>query len=111
MNDFIGYLTGRIEAGRKEIAALEREGRKDDADFVKVRVNIYDICKTVTNALISRPGAGEEAVKAQFARFRTEWGAALEKAKEHDDARNIVIGETKLEALEDVTTHFPKEEK
>ena len=25
--------------------------------------------------------------------------------------RNIVIGETKLEALEDVIAHFPKEEK
>ena len=108
MDDFITYLTQQTEACRDEIARLEEDGRKDEADFAKVRMNIYDVCRTVTNALIDRPGAGAEAVKAQFRRFRTEWGSALEKAREHGDVRNTVIGETKLEALEDVIAHFPE---
>ncbi len=109
MEDFIGYLAGRIEACRDEIAKLEADGRQDDADFAKVRMNIYDVCKTVTNTLISRPGAGTEAVKAQFERFRTSWSEALGKAREHGDARNTVVGEMKLAALEDVTAHFPED--
>ena len=106
MDNFIGYLTGKIESGKTEIAQLEEDGCKDDADFVKVRTNIYEVCRTVTNALISRPGAGAEAVKAQFGKFQTIWGNALESARKHGDARNIVIEETKLQALADVMEHF-----
>ena len=110
MKDFIDYLTRQYEAGREDIAKLESEGRQDEANFAKAHTNIYDICRTVTNALADRPGAGTAAVKAQLERFRATWGAALEKAREHGDARNVVIEETKLEALEDVIAHFPEVE-
>ncbi len=111
MDAFIKYLTAKIESGKEEIAKLEADGRKDDADFEKVRTNIYEICRTVTGALTARPGAGAEAVNAQFGRFKTTWGDALEKAREHGDARNIVVEETKLKALEDVVAHFQEAEK
>ena len=106
MEVFIEYLTKQIEAGKAETARLEAEGCKDDADFAKVRTNIYEVCKTVTNALSARPSSGIEAVKAQFGRFKTIWGASLEDARKHGDVRNVVIGETKLQALEDVVAHF-----
>ena len=106
MERFIDYLTQKIGVCRDQIVVLEKDGRKDEADFAKVRLNIYDVCRTVTNALAARPGAGPEAVKAQLERFRREWNAALDKAREHGDTRNTVVGETKLEALEDVMEHF-----
>ena len=106
METFINYLTEKIEAGKAEIAGLEADGCKDDADFARVRTNIYEVCRTVTGALTSRPGAGNGAVKAQFERLKAIWGDALEKAREHGDARNIVVEETKLQALEDVIAHF-----
>ncbi len=109
MDAFISYLTERIEAGKADTAGLEKEGRQDEADFAKVRTNIYDICRTVTNALIGRPGAGKKAVKERFEGFRASWGAALEKAREHGDVRNTVVEETKLMALEDVIAHFPED--
>ncbi len=108
MQEFMNYLAGQIEAGRAEIERLEADGRKDDANFARVRTNIYDVCRTVTNTLANRPGAGEAAVKAQFARFETTWGAALEKAKAHGDAGAIAVEETKLAALADVVAHFPE---
>ena len=111
MEKFIEYLTLQIEAGKKDIADLEKSGRQDDADFAKVRTNIYDVCRTVTNALINRPDAGKEAVRAQLGRFEKAWTAALDKAREHGDTRNTVVGETKLVALEDVIAHFPEEKK
>ena len=109
MKDLIGYLTQRIETDKAETVRLETEGRQDEANFVKVRANIYDVCRKVTNALLDRPDAGKEAVKTQLERFRTVWGAALEKARENGDAKGIVVEETKLEALEDVISHFPEE--
>ena len=106
MKEFITYLDGKIEESKAETAALLADGRRDDANFVKVRTNIYDVCRTVSLALVNRPGAGTGAVRAQLERFRTEWGAALEKARQHDNISGIAVEETKLAALEDVITHF-----
>ena len=91
MEEFITYLGSKIEEGKAETAALLADGRKDDADFAKVRTNIYDVCRTLSLALI---------------RFRTEWGAALEKAKQHGNVSGIAVEETKLAALEDIIVRF-----
>ena len=106
MNEFIKYLEGMIDGGKADIARLSADGRKDDADFAKIRTNIFEVCKTVTLALANRPGAGIAAVKAQFGRFSTGWGAALEKAKQHDDVAAIAVEETKLAALAEVIARF-----
>ena len=106
MKEFISYLDSRIEEGRAEIAALTADGRTDDANFAKIRTNIYDVCRTVSRTLADRPGAGIDAIAAQLERFRATWGAALEKAKQHDDISGIAVEETKLAALEDVIAHF-----
>ena len=106
MESFIAYLIGKIEEGKAETVSLLADGRKDDANFAKVRTNIYDVCRTVSQALINRPGAGTEAIRAQLERVRTEWGIALEKAKQHDNISGIAVEETKLAALEDIIAHF-----
>ena len=106
MEEFITYLTGKIEEGKAETASLLVDGRKDDANFAKVRTNIYDVCRTVSQALVNRPGAGIGAIRSQLERFRTEWSAALEKAKQHDNINGIAVEETKLAALEDIIAHF-----
>lgn len=106
MEKFIQYLEQQIAAGKAQIAGLEAEGRKDDANFAKVRTNIYDVCKTVSQALLRRPDAGVGAIRAQFDRFQTAWGAALDKAKAHQDVAGIAVEETKLTALRDVIEHF-----
>ena len=111
MDTFMEYLTKQIEAGKADIVRLEKDGCQDDADFAKVRTNIYEVCRTVANALTSRPGAGTEAVRAQLERFQATWGSALDNARRHGDTRNIVVEETKLQALADVVAHFPEAEK
>ena len=108
MKAFMAYLESKLSEGKEEIIALEADGRKDDANFAKVRTNIYDICRTISLALANRPGTGIVAIKAQLDRFRTVWGAALEKAKQHDDIHAVAVEETKLAALEDIIAHFPE---
>ena len=102
MDDFIAYLDSRIEEGKTKTAELLAEGCRDDANLSKVRTNIYDICKTVSRALLNRPGA----VKVQLERLHTEWSASLEKAKQYDNVNGIVVEETKLSALDDIIAHF-----
>ncbi len=106
MEKFIAYLDSGIEAGKAKTAELLADGRRDDANFMKVHTNIYEVCRTVTRALADRPGAGIRAVKAQLERFRTEWSASLEKAKQHNDVSGIAVEETKLSALDDIIAHF-----
>ena len=106
MEDFIAYLESRIAEGKAEIASLKAAGRKDDANFAKIRTNIFDVCRTVSRALTDRPGAGIGAVRAQLERFRTSWGAALEKAQQHGDVSAAAVEETKLASLADVIARF-----
>ena len=106
MKAFITYLDSKVEEGKAKTAELLAAGRRDDANFMKVHTNIYEVCKTVSQALGNRPGAGTGAVKAQLERFRTEWGAALDKAKQHDNTNGIAVEGTKLSALEDIIAHF-----
>ena len=106
MREFTAYLDSKIEEGKAKTAELLSDGRRDDANFMKVHTNIYEVCKTVSLALINRPGAGINAVKAQLERFRTEWTAAFEKAKQHDNISSVAVEEAKLSALDDVIAHF-----
>ena len=106
MEDFIAYLTNKIEEEKAEAEALQADGRKDDANFTKVRINIYDVCRTVSKALMNRPDGGTAIIGERFERFREEWGAALEKAKQFDDIDRIAVEENKLAALEDVIAHY-----
>lgn len=106
MKEFMAYLDNKITEGKAEIAALETGGRKDDANFARVRMNIYDVCRTVSRTLADKPGAGTGAIKAQLDRFRAVWGEALEKAKQHDDVHAVAVEETKLAALRDITARF-----
>ena len=106
MKEFITYLGSKIEEGKAETASLLADRRTDDANFAKVRTNIYEVCRTVCQALMNRPGAGTDAIRAQLERFRTEWSAALEKAKQHGNIHGISVEETKLTALEDIIVHF-----
>ena len=106
MKEFITWLSSKIEECKAETASLLADGRKDDASFARIRTNIYDVCRTVSQALISRPGAGTGAIRTQLERFHTEWSAALERAKQHDNINGIAVEETKLAALDDILTHF-----
>ena len=106
MQEFIAYLSARIEEGKAEIAVLLADGRGDEADLAKVRTNIYDVCRTVSLALADRPGAGAGAVAGQLENLRTQWSGALEKTRRHGDAERAVVEEIKLAALDDAAGRF-----
>ena len=102
MKEFMAYLENKIAEGKADIAALEADGRGDDANFEEkdkkeeqpeIRYSMRDI----------QP---PHKIKAQLDRFRTGWSEALEKAKQHDDINAVAVEETKLAALEDIAARF-----
>ena len=48
---FTAYLESCAESCREQIKKLSADGREDEAVFAKIKLNVYDIFKTVFNAL------------------------------------------------------------
>lgn len=110
MEQFIALLEEREKILQKKERALAESDRKDEANMVKIQMNIYGVCKTVFEVMERTHEAG--AVKAAYLQklegFRDGWKASLDKAKSHDDVEKIVVEELKLEALADVKNTFLK---
>ena len=49
--EFTAYLESCAGSCREQIKKLSADGREDEAVFAKIKLNVYDIFKTVFNAL------------------------------------------------------------
>lgn len=108
MNQFIQYINDTIEQLQKEEQELILSDRKDEANFVRIKTNICDICRTIYNVTEKRttPDNLKEEYLKQLTRLPENWKISLEKAREHGAAEKIVIEETKLEMLNQILGVF-----
>ena len=104
MEEFIRALKEENAALIEQAAQLRDQNKQDEAVFCTVRANVYDICATVCRVHLNRGDIS--AFSANLSRFKKEWGAALERAEQQNDAKKICVEETKLEALDDVIARF-----
>lgn len=108
MNDFIMYLNTAIETAQNKEQELIATERKDEANLQKIRTNIYGICRTIYE-VVSKTKSGDE-LKEEYAKkldnLPKNWVESYEKAKLHNDVEKILIEETKLEVLREVTARF-----
>lgn len=108
MNQFIQYINDTIEQLQKEEQELILSDRKDEANFVRIKTNICDICRTIYNVTEKRttPDNLREEYLKQLTRLPENWKISLEKAQEHGEVEKIVIEETKLEMLKQIIGMF-----
>ena len=108
MNQFIHYINDTIEQLQKEEQELIQSDRKDEANFVRIKMNICDICKTIYNVTEKRttPDNLREEYLKQLTRLPENWKISLEKAQEHGEVEKIVIEEIKLEMLNQILGVF-----
>ena len=109
MNDtvFFTFLDERKQAVTAEIESLTADGRKDEANILKARLNVYDISKAVFNAAVKQGAAPvEKAFPSSFEKITAPWRASLEQAKAHGDDRKLLIEEAKLAAVDEITARF-----
>lgn len=110
MKEYLKYLEDSVEKLHCEEAELAATHRKDEANLMKIRINIYGICKTVFEA-ISRQEAGEQLKEKYLAKLEEisrNWEISREKAKQHEDVEKVVTETIKLETVEKIKERFNK---
>lgn len=111
------FIANKKKQCTQEYENLKKDDRKDEADHIKVKENIYEIFevlfKTHVNQLEKLSIIDEEKLhrlKEDYTkRFETipkSWIARLELAKEHNDVANIVIEELKLQVVKELKEQF-----
>lgn len=106
---FINYLDQRTSSVQEDTLRLIADNRRDEANFEKIRTNIFQIVKTIFQA--SERMSQEESERVRFlssrlALFQETWEASLMKAKEHGEDLKIVKEQTRLEALAEIQDQF-----
>ena len=106
-NLFFSFLDERKSIVLSDIKSLAQEGRIDESNVIKAKLNVYDICKAVYHATASQSkDAIGTAFPATFDKITSPWKASLEQARLHNDARRILIEEAKLDAVSEINSKF-----
>lgn len=108
MNKYIEYLEETIGELKETEKELVQTDCKDEANFIRIKMNICDIAKTIYN-VSSKKNSGvalKEEYLRQLTRLPENWKVSYQKAKEHGDIQKILIEETKLEMLQMIKDKF-----
>ena len=108
---FITYLDERTRAVQENINRLTKDQRKDEADFEKIRANIFQMFKTIFQASARISTAEEDQIRFfdnRMTIIAETWKAALAKATEHRDERRILQEQVKLEVVDEIRSFFDK---
>lgn len=111
IRDFFEQKISACELARKR---LQEEGYGDEADFEKIKANVYEIFNTVWSAAIKQYGADQpgawDFMKEKLEQIPSSWAAAYEKAKQYDDVKAMHIENIKLSVAEDIKENMVKTE-
>lgn len=104
------YFDAEKSKCMEKAAALLADDRSDEANFEKIRCNVYDIFKTVLSVAVKTKGDDEAAVRFFFAQKLTAvpsaWQSALDTAKANNNAAAIHIESLKLSAAYEIRCTF-----
>lgn len=108
--EFLNYLETSIAATQEEAAKLAQEDRNDEANFIKVKGNIYQVFKTVFLGIANQRTVNKEYVKSSFiSKMETipvNWKKSYETARKFNDIEKITVEEIKLNTLEEIQRTF-----
>ncbi len=105
-NQINTYFEERIAACQAAAAALNADNRADEAVFEKIRMNVFDIFRTVYNAGEKASGSDPEK-QVDFLRKRLEeipsnWRTTLETARSHGNSEKAHIEQLKLDVVAEI---------
>lgn len=102
MTDYLNYLDAAVAGFQQEAQGLLSQDRADEANIVKIKINVCGICKTVYEALqrATPPEQFERTYLAKLRQLENIWKEAYDKAEAHDDAEKLLIEQSKLKTLQ-----------
>lgn len=106
---FMDYLVAQEAAHRDQALTLTTECRGDEADFEKIRANVYGIFKAILETAVKLHGESDKAVEFFSLKLRelsTQWRAALSQAREKGDSSSAMVKKLMLEAAGDIEKEF-----
>ena len=113
---YISFIDESIDKHNSISEQYNDDDRKDDADLEKIKINIYQIFRTLFLSDIRQlegknlAGIEDIAIYGGFLqRFETipaNWRISLDKAIEHGDTTKQVIEEQKLEVANELKERF-----
>lgn len=105
---FIEYINNSVTEFKQEEKNLVDSDRKDESNLVKIKINVYGICKSIYESLVEMKDgeAFKEGYVRKLADLSQSWNASYEKAKEHHDVEKVLIEEIKMHALEEIKNKF-----
>ena len=105
---FIAYIDQAVNALVQEEKDLAASDRKDESNLVKIRINVYGICKSIYGVFSNMTGnrGWKSDYLQKLENMEQSWKSSYIKAKEHDDVKKAVIEEIKLQTLAEVKNKF-----
>lgn len=103
MKNFLAYLEDKTNQYMEEEKRLVSEERKDEANIMRIRQNVYGIAKSmyeVAEQLSPMDIKGD--VRKRLDGILHTWESNFEKVKKHNDTEKILVEETKLGALREI---------
>lgn len=104
--NILDFFEQKIAACVLERKRLQEEERGDEANFEKIKANVYDIFKTIFLTAQKQYGDDQSKVQEFFLKkleqIPSGWAAAYEEARQHDDAGAMHIESVKLEVVRDI---------
>ena len=93
MNRFIPWCDEHTHNCMAQKAALQADGRFDEASFMQIRANVFGIFRSVYTAL----KGDTSQLLARLTSIPAAWEAALQEAERHGDDARAHIERIKLE--------------
>lgn len=108
MNCFNEYIETKIRELSLKEKSFNENYQQDDAVFIKMKINVYDICKTIFG--VFKKVKPEDRLNEEFMKKLDElektWSESAEKASQFGDLKKVAAEEAKLEALADIKSKF-----
>lgn len=95
-NKLMNWCSERMQDCTEKQSALRRDGRVDEARFMQIRANVYNIFRQVANAVGDNPAA----LQNRLTDIPAAWESSLALAEKHDDAEKAHIERIKLETAQ-----------
>ncbi len=110
MNKYTEYINQAVEQLQREEKMLAATDRKDESNLVKIRINVYGICKSIYQ-VFAQSKTGENLKSAYLEKvdsLAVGWQESKDKAQEFHAVDKVVIEDIKLQTLADIRLVFLK---
>ena len=107
MEKMKAWLAAQRKACLQRQQELQREERRDEAVFQRIRANVFELSAAVLNAAAKQRDP-DGFFRLRMQQISSSWASALQTAEAHCDAVQAHLERLKLEAAEEILSAFER---